>query len=70
MVFEQVVRVAPVAEVVGEKVPGANVAEVVLLGGVAGIQFSLVGGSVDCGSACRLELIGEEVAEAGEFEGA
>ena len=54
------------------KVAGADAAEVVLLGGVGGVGFGgffglrFVRGAADCG----LVLVGEEVAEAGEFEGA
>src|ERR1700731_2644493 len=66
MIAEVLIAQGLVAEVVG-----ADVAEVVLLGGVGGVGLAgfavlrLVGGAGGGG----LELVGEEVAEAGELEG-
>src|SRR5882757_4878176 len=49
---------------------GANVAEVVLLGGVGGVWFSgfAVLWFFRGAAACGLKLIGEEIAETGQFE--
>ena len=70
-VVERIARSHLVAEIVSDEVTGANVAQVVLFGGVAGMGFAFVSGGVGCDSAgCGFELVGEEVAEAREFEGA
>src|SRR5580704_8940807 len=66
-----------IAQGVIAKIAGADVAEVVLLGGVGGVGFAgftrLAGlgfGGFEFGGTAgyRFELIGEEVAEAGELE--